>query len=135
MTVPEDDYVRYPLFDESLLRGAQFLDGGKLVAYEEGAPLNDGQTLIRKAHGIGIVVTAHGDDWRNFFQLPDQFLVAYVSGMDDMTNAREQLKDLFVQFTVCIGDDADERRVSAHHESILEAKVCIVSTSRTAMGG
>ena len=133
--MPKDDYIWHPLFDEFLLCGAHFLDSSKLVADKEGVPLNDGETLIRETHCIGINVAPHGDNRRELFQLPDQVLIADVTCVDNMADTFKQFQDLLIQFAVCVGNDADERMTITHHESILEAKVCIVSTRRTAIGG
>ncbi|MDT4952268.1 MAG: hypothetical protein QOJ02_406 [Acidobacteriota bacterium] len=102
MAVPEDDHIGHMFFDDLLLRYAQLLDSRKLVAHEEGSFIDDGQTLVRKAHRIGIIVAAHGNDWRNIFEFPDQFFITDVARMDDAADICEKAQHLFVQLAVCI---------------------------------
>ena len=102
MAVAEDDYVRHPLLNDPLLRRGHLFYSGKMVSDIEGSFIDDGQTLIGKAHRVRIVVSPHCDHRREAFQSPDQLFVAYVAGMNDAADAFEQIEDLFVQLAVCV---------------------------------
>ncbi|MDT5063570.1 MAG: hypothetical protein QOH63_4029 [Acidobacteriota bacterium] len=102
MAVPEDDHIGHMFFDDLLLRDAHLLDSRKLVAHEEGSFIDDGQTFVGEAHRVGIVVAAHGNDRRNIFEFPDQFLITDVARMDDAADIREEAQHLFVQLAMCI---------------------------------
>lgn len=102
VTVPEDDHIGHMFFDEPGLCRAHLLDGRKLVTHEDGSLIDDGQTLSWKAHRIGVIVTAHGDDGRDSFETPNQLFVADVARVDDATDAREEIENLFVESTVCV---------------------------------
>ena len=97
MAVAEDDRIGHTLLYKPLLRRAHLLDGRKLVAHKEGATSDQRQSFCGEAHRRRVIVAAHGDDGRDPFQTPDQFLVAYVASVNDTVHTREQLENLFVQ--------------------------------------
>ena len=110
MAVAEDHCFGHALLDDALLGGAHLLDRGELVTHVEGASLDDGHALVRKAHRIGVIVAAHGDDGRNLFQSPDQLFVAYIACVNDAMRTGKQAQHTLIQLTVCVRDDPDEHR-------------------------
>ena len=56
----------------------------------EGAALDDRHPFVRETHRVGVVVAAHGNDGRDFFELPDEFFAADVARVNNAADAGKQ---------------------------------------------